>query len=126
MFEKRCLYRTLLQDFKTSFLLSRFILLVFYRFKSIVSFGWHYCVNERRKKFLRSALILTNKRLVVLDIYQRCIIATIQLIITFNYDKSSVISFIMIPCEYAFKSGFKAHTFSMILFLQVNFNPDVS
>lgn len=38
---------------------------------SICSLGYYYCFYVRRKKFTRTALVLTNKRLIAIDIYQR-------------------------------------------------------
>ena len=38
---------------------------------SILSFGFYYCFRIHEKKFERSAMILTNKRLISLDIRQR-------------------------------------------------------
>lgn len=37
----------------------------------ILSFGLYYCCVVREKKFERTALIITNKRLIALDIRQR-------------------------------------------------------
>jgi hypothetical protein len=42
-----------------------------YRVLSVVTMGLYYCYRVREKRFERSALILTNKRLIVLDIRQR-------------------------------------------------------
>jgi len=39
-------------------------------FKSIITFGYYYCIEVRPKKIARSAFVLTNKRLVVIDINQ--------------------------------------------------------
>lgn len=38
-------------------------------FFSIITFGYYYCTEIRHMKFARSACILTNKRLVVIDIF---------------------------------------------------------
>lgn len=40
-------------------------------FWSIVSCGIQYCKHYRRRKYTRSALVLTNKRLMSIDIYER-------------------------------------------------------
>lgn len=47
---------------------------------NILSLGLYYCLCIRNKKYLRSALVLTNKRLIVLDIYERS--GTIPLTLT--------------------------------------------
>ncbi len=40
-------------------------------FWAIVSCGYYYCTLYRRRKYTRSALVLTNKRLISVDIYER-------------------------------------------------------
>jgi len=40
-------------------------------FWSIVSFGYYYICLYRRRKYTRSALVLTNKRLISVDIFER-------------------------------------------------------
>ena len=40
-------------------------------FWAIVSCGFYYCKLYRRRKYTRSALVLTNKRLMSIDIYER-------------------------------------------------------
>jgi hypothetical protein len=40
-------------------------------FRSIMSCGYFYCCHVRKHKYERSAIILTNKRVVEMDIFQR-------------------------------------------------------
>jgi hypothetical protein len=40
-------------------------------FLSIITCGYWYCAFVRRQKYTRSALVLTNKRLISIDIYER-------------------------------------------------------
>ena len=39
--------------------------------KCCCTLGYWYCAHWRRKKFTRSALVLTNKRLITVDIFER-------------------------------------------------------
>ncbi len=39
--------------------------------KSILTCGYYYCTEIRHLKFARSACVLTNKRIIVMDIFQR-------------------------------------------------------
>lgn len=39
--------------------------------KSIITFGIFYCMNISTKRSIRSALVLTNKRIIVIDVKQR-------------------------------------------------------
>ncbi len=40
-------------------------------FKSIITCGYYYCTEIRHLKYARSACVLTNKRIIVMDIFQR-------------------------------------------------------
>lgn len=40
-------------------------------FMSIISCGINYCCKYRRRKYTRSAIVLTNKRLITMDLYER-------------------------------------------------------
>jgi len=40
-------------------------------FWSIITCGVYYCLHMRRRKYTRSAIVLTNKRIISMDIFER-------------------------------------------------------